>query len=85
MRLFKGPIAGYRIDQNLDGSWSVKVVEQGQGNRYTITTAPYSLTFVSPGEFTRVKEGYVFSNDSVLLLYESGRDETVIRSAFVPF
>ena len=67
VRLFSGRTAGYRIDQNEDGMWDVRVVEQGRGNRYTISTIPYSLNLISPGEFTKVHEGHIFS----CLLYTS--------------
>ena len=85
VRLFEGPTAGYRIDQSDDGSWVVKVVERGRGDRYRIQTVPYSLEPVAQGEFTRAVEAYPFANDEVLVLYESAEDETVVRSAFVPF
>ena len=84
IRLFKGPTAGYRVAKKGDG-WEVQVVEQGRGNRYEIQTIPYSLTFTARGEFTRAVEGYPFENGEVLVLYESADDESVIRSAFVPF
>ena len=48
-------------------------------------TIPYSLTLTGRGEFTRAVEGYPFENGEVLVLYESADDESVIRSAFVPF
>ena len=84
VRLFKGPTAGYRIEKKED-AWEVQVVEQGQGNRYLIQTIPYSLSLTARGEFTRVVEGYPFESGEVLVLYESADDESVIRSAFVPF
>lgn len=82
-RLFAGQVAGYRLDQE-DGSLVVKLVEAGTGSRYRIATDPYRLSLVSPGEVRKVVEGYLFANDTVLLLYE-GDDEFVIKSAFVPF
>ena len=85
VRLFKGPTAGYRIDKNEDDLWTVGVVAQGRGGRYFIQTVPYSLEFVSRGEFTRVVEAYPFANGEVLVLYESADAEGVIRSSFVPF
>ena len=85
VRLFKGPTAGYRIDQTDDGLWVVKVIAQGRGERYRIQTVPYSLEVVAQGEFTRVMEAYPFANDEVLVLYESADNEIVTRSAFVPF
>ena len=84
IRLFKGPTAGYRVAKSGE-SWEVQVVEQGRGSRYRIQTIPYSLTLTARGEFTRAVEGYPFENDEVLVLYESADDESVIRSAFVPF
>ena len=84
-RLFPGPTAGYRIDQGVDDSWRVRVVEQGRGNRYVIETEPYSINLVSAGEFTKVLESYVFSDGTTLVMFESDTDETVIRSAFTPF
>ena len=84
IRLFKGPTAGYRVEKK-EGSWEVQVVEQGRGNRYLIQTIPYSLSLITRGEFTRAVEGYPFENGEVLVLYESADDESVIRSAFVPF
>ena len=84
VRLFKGPTAGYRIAKK-DDSWEVQVVAQGRGNRYLIQTVPYSLTLTARGEFTRAVEGYPFENGETLVLYESADDESVIRSAFVPF
>ena len=85
VRLFAGRTAGYRIDKNDDGMWDVKVVEQGRGNRYAISTIPYSLNLVSPGEFTKVHEGHIFSDGNTLMLYESADDELTVKSAFVPF
>ena len=85
IRLFKGPTAGYRIDKNEDGVWEVKIVGQGRGHRYVVETSPYSLKLVSRGEFTRVAEAYIFSDDQALVLYESAEDESTIRSSFVPF
>ena len=85
VRLFAGPTAGYRIDKNDDGRWVVRVVEGGRGDRYRIQTFPYSLNFVSPGEFVRVRESHIFSNGKTLMLYENPEDETVIKSAFVSF
>ncbi len=84
IRLFKGPTAGYRVAKKGDG-WEVQVVEQGRGNRYAVQAIPYSLTLTARGEFTRAVEGYPFENGEVLVLYESADDESVIRSAFVPF
>ena len=84
-RLFVGPTAGYRIDQMDDGSWVVRVVEQGRGDRYIIQTSPYSINLVAGGEFTRVLDAYIFSNDTSLVLYESSGNESLIKSAFVPF
>ena len=84
IRLFAGPTAGYRIDREVDG-WVVRVIEQGRGNRYIISPSPYSLNLVSSGEFTKVVEGHIFSNDSTLILYESRDAENIIRSAFVEF
>ena len=85
IRLFRGPTAGYRINQGEDGVWEVKVVEQGRGDRYVIRTIPYSIEHTSHGEFTRVLEGHLFLSDDVLMLYESSEDEMAVRSAFVPF
>lgn len=85
MRLFKGPTAGYRIDANEDGVREVKVVSQGRGHRYTINIIPYSLRLVSRGEFTRVVEAHIFSDDQVLVQYESVENESLVRSSFVPF
>ena len=84
VRLFKGPTAGYRTEKKND-VWEVQVVEQGRGNRYRIQAIPYTLAITARGEFTRVTEGYPFSDGNVLVLYESADNETVIRSAFVPF
>ena len=83
-RLFAGHVAGYRIDQNADGTWSVKVTEMGTGSRYKINTNPYELQFISPGEVRRVIESHLFANDTVLLLHE-GKDEFTVKSSFVPF
>ena len=85
VRIFKGPTAGYRIDKKDDGSWTAGVVAQGRGGRYFVETVPYSLEFVAHGEFTRVIEAYLFANNDVLILYESADNESVVRSAFVPF
>ena len=84
VRLFRGPTAGYRVAKQ-GSSWEVQVVEQGRGNRYLIQTIPYSLTRTARGEFTRAVEAYPFENGEVLVLYESADDESIIRSAFVPF
>ena len=84
VRLFAGPTAGYRIDKDGD-EWVVRAVEGGKGGRYIIRTAPYSLNFVAPGEFTKVIESHIFSNDLALMLYESSDVESIVRSAFVPF
>ena len=85
IRLFKGPTAGYRVVQGSGDSWEVQVVERGRGNRYLVQTIPYSLALTARGEFTRAVEGYPFASGEVLVLYESTDDESVIRSAFVPF
>ncbi len=85
VRLFKGPTAGYRVDRADADSWEIRVIEQGRGNRYSIRTAPYTLNLIAAGEFTKVLEGYIFSNDTSLILYESGEDEFTVKSAFVPF
>ena len=84
VRLFKGPTAGYRIEKKGD-AWEAQVIEQGRGNRYLVQTIPYSLSLTARGEFTRVIEGYPFENGEVLVLYESADNESVVRSAFVPF
>ena len=84
IRLFKGPTAGYRVAKQGD-AWEVQVVEQGRGSRYLVQTIPYSLTLTARGEFTRAVEAYPFKNGEVLVLYESADDESMIRSAFVPF
>lgn len=83
-RLFAGEVAGYRIDENIDGSWTVKLTEMGTGDRYRISTNPYALQLISRGEVKKVLESHLFANDSVLLLYE-GDDETTVKSAFVPY
>ena len=83
-RLFAGQVAGYRIDQNEDGTWTAKVTEMGTGSRYMVNTDPYSLRLVSNGEVRKVIESHLFANDTVLLLYE-GDDEFTIKSSFVPF
>ena len=85
VRLFKGPTAGYRVVRSGGDSWEVQIVEQGRGNRYLVQTIPYSLTLTARGEFTRAVEGYPFESGEVLVLYESAGDESIIRSAFVPF
>ena len=84
-RIFVGPTAGYRIDNDEDEGWVVRVMEQGRGDRYSIRTAPYALDLVSTGEFTGVFEGHLFSNSTVLALYEKPGDESSFSSAFVSF
>ena len=85
IRLFAGPTAGYRIDKNGNDQWIVRLVEKGSGNRFIVQTSPYSLDLVAAGEFTKVLESHLFSNEKVLVLYESPDDESVVKSAFVPF
>lgn len=85
MRVFKGPLAGYRVDTSNSGFPVFKVVERGRGDRYLIQTLPYSVNRVASGEFTRVAESHVFSNDDVLMMYEDSENESTIRSAFIPF
>ena len=86
IRLFDGPTAGYRLNQNEGGGITVQLVEQGRGNRYSISTSPpYSLSLISSGDLTRVLEGHIFSNNSALVLHEDANDETIIRSNIIPF
>lgn len=85
VRLFKGPTAGYRIDKEDDGLWSVKIVGQGRGHRYLVETVPYSLKLISRGEFTRVVEAHLFADEQVLVQHESTDNEFTVRSSFVPF
>ena len=84
VRIFKDSVAGYRIDKSTN-NWIVSVVEQGEGNRYRISTSPYSISKVGGGEFIKVKKAEIFSNNSSLLLYENPIDETSIKSSFVAF
>ena len=86
VRLFDGPTAGYRLNQNEGGGITVQLVEQGRGNRHSISTSPpYSLSLISSGDLTRVLEGHIFSNNSALVLYEDVEDEMIIRSSIIPF
>ena len=84
VRLFAGRTAGYRVDKE-GGRWVVRLVEAGQGNRYFIVTEPYSLDIVAPGEFLKVHESLIFTNNKALVLFEDQNNEFITKSAFVPF
>ena len=84
VRLFAGPVAGYKLIERGDDI-EIKIVERGGGDRYVINLDPYSLEKSFDGEFSKTIRAHIFENDSVLVEHEDENDETTILSSFTKF
>ena len=85
LKIFQGPVAGYRVDRDGGQGWIVRIVEAGRGNRYSATINPYDIKRVFQGDGLLIQKAHLFKNGKILIQFENQTNDLISQSFFDDF
>ncbi len=85
LKIFQGPVAGYRVDKEEGLGWVVRIIEAGRGDRHQATINPYSIKKTFQGDGLYIQKAYLFKNGRVLFQFENQANDLISQSFFDDF